>query len=93
MHSPGNYYTIQLLAASQENEINHYIQTHDLGGKTVSYRANRNGKDWYILTYGVYKTRQDAEEALEELPGTLRGLKPWVNTVAAVKVSMAKTAA
>jgi DamX protein len=93
MHSPGNYYTIQLLAASQENEINHYIQTHDLGGKTVSYRANRNGKDWYILTYGVYKTRQDAEEALEELPSTLRGLKPWVNTVAAVKVSMAKTAA
>ncbi len=86
--APSSYYTIQLLASSRENDLQQYTRTHKLQGKATYYHSKTNGKDWYVLVYGLYKSRSEAQSALAKLPENLRAEKPWVKSIASVQKSM-----
>lgn len=89
--APSTYYTIQLLGASHEEEANSFIKTHSLQGKAIYYRTQRNGGSWYVVVYGLYKNRSEAQHALQQLPEDLRGSGAWVNSISNVHAGMGAT--
>lgn len=77
-------YTMQLMASRQLSDIKSFIAQHHLSKNAHYYSTQRNGKPMYILTYGSYKTQDQAVEALRELPPDLQSSHPWVKSFAAV---------
>lgn len=80
-----NDYTIQLLVTSNKTELNHYVQMYALDNKATYYAAKKNGRAHYVLLYGNYKTRSEAQADLLKLPLSVKGQKPWIKQVKQVK--------
>jgi DamX protein len=87
LKAPVHYFTIQLLASSSKIDVANYSKVHQLEGRAVYYHTRTNGKDGYVLVYGLYKNRADAQAALAKLPTALRARSPWIKSVGAVQAS------
>jgi len=92
--SAGHYYTIQLLGASSKGALDSYINTYNLQGNATYYQTKHQGKNWYVLVYGNYKTHAQAQTAIATLPAAVRAKKPWVKLMgnAETKTSTKSTA-
>ncbi len=75
---PKANYTIQLLSMLKEKQVQDFIKNNKLGTKATYYKSRAKGKDWYVVIYGNYANKLDAQFALAELPGSIRKLKPLV---------------
>ena len=71
-------FTIQLLSTSNKKPLLSYMKKYNLEDKSVLYKTTRNGKDWYVLFYGVFKTRKMAESFVNNLPEDARASGPWI---------------
>lgn len=85
---PSSYHTVQLLGSSSEKEVLAYINANQLQGKVAYYRGDNKGKDWYVVLYGLYKTRSEAQAAVSGLPESLKKKNPWVKSMASVQSSI-----
>ncbi len=81
----GKYYTLQVLGLSNEKLMLNFIQQNHLQGDTHYIQTSLNGKPWFILIYGIYKTEQEAVSAVHSLPSALQKYRPWPRTIASVK--------
>lgn len=82
LKAPLQHYTIQLLASSNKDALENYINAHGLEGKAKYYMTK---KQKYVLLYGVYKTRLEAQNSLSKLPADIKAVRPWVKQVGQVK--------
>src|SRR3989344_2030158 len=72
-HSPAhataaNGYTLQLMGLYETAPLKQFIQKNHLAGRATIRHTHFQGKDWYILTLGHYKTPQEAHQAMSQLP-------------------------
>lgn len=79
-------YTIQLLGTHNQSALLEFIQQHQLNEQTRYFTTLRQGKPWYVLTFGQYPTLQAAQNALSTLPSTLRVAKPWPRSFNSIQV-------
>lgn len=86
---PGHY-TLQLLGSSRASLAHQFIAAHGLRGKIAVVKTLRNGKEWYVLLYGVYGTKREALAALAALPAPLKTASPWLRSIASVRSTLAK---
>lgn len=86
----GNDFTLQVLALSNEKAMQSFIKENNLQAETHYIETSLQGKPWFILVYGIYKTQQDAHSAISSLPAALRKYQPWPRTLANVKSDMDK---
>ncbi|WP_022939840.1 AAA family ATPase [Psychromonas hadalis] len=78
-------YTLQLSAMSSEKSRQEFAETHQLPQKDVYlYQTIRNGKNWVVVIYGQFKTRQEANKMAKNLPNSFVNLDSWVKKYAAV---------
>lgn len=77
---PENY-TIQILGMQDEHKLKAFMNQSILKSKMSSYKTHREGKDWHVIVYGDFATKQQAEEALLKLPQDILKNKPWIRTV------------
>lgn len=82
---PASNYTIQLLITANKAELNRYAQTYNLGDKATYYASKKNGRASYILLYGNYKTRSEAQANLLKLPTAVKAQKPWIKQISQVR--------
>lgn len=78
-------YTIQLLASHNKKKLQYFVQAHGLQGKVQLRRSKRGGVEWYVLTFGEYKRRQNAINAFSQLPKEVTQYKPWVRALSEFK--------
>lgn len=83
--TPASYYTIQLLGSHERNDLLEFVQHHHLDSKAIYYKARFNGKPWYVLVYGTYRTQAQAEESLKQLPENVKNANPWVKSMGSVQ--------
>jgi DamX protein len=74
-------YTIQLTNGSNKEQIMQFIKKHNLQNKATYHQDTHNGKVSYSVVYGSYKTREEAQKALSNLPASVRAQKPWIKTM------------
>jgi len=72
-----SHYALQLVAASKEYKIKEFITKHQLDKKAYYYTGEREGKPWYTVVYGDFKTKTAALEAAQILPASIKKLGPW----------------
>jgi DamX protein len=77
-----HHYAIQILAMHDKKKLLAFINSSQLNGKARYYCGTFQGKPWYVLIYGDYKTIEDAHKAILTLPEDIKKQKPWVRSYA-----------
>lgn len=86
--APASNFTIQLLASANKSELLRYIQANALDSQAMYYQTQRNGQDLFVLVYGLYTNRSEAQAALQKLPASIRAQQPWIKSMDTVKASL-----
>ncbi|MFP5382731.1 MAG: SPOR domain-containing protein [Gammaproteobacteria bacterium] len=69
-------FTLQFFASFNEKGVRQFVTRHANKGMR-SFRSVREGLPWYVAVGGNYRTKEDARNAVNGLPGELQELKPW----------------
>lgn len=77
-------YTLQLAAMTSMQEVQAFLDKHQLQNQVRIYPTLRNDTEWYIVTYRDYPTIQMARDAVNELPSALQSLGPWAKSLSQV---------
>ena len=79
----GKSYTLQLVGARELVTIGRYITLSGLNKSDLALvKTSKEGRDWYVLTYGVYTNKDRARRAIPRLPAYARKQKPWPRRLA-----------
>ncbi|PQQ24585.1 SPOR domain-containing protein [Photorhabdus hindustanensis] len=87
--TPANHYTLQLSSASRSDTLTAFAKKHDLTHYKV-YETKRNGKVWFVLIHGDYRSVSEAKQAVSSLPAEIQAKKPWVRTMQQVQQDLRK---
>lgn len=82
--TPKTHYTLQLVGANSSKNIQTFIKMHGLQNKASYYQTYNKGKAWYVIVYGDYKTKAEAQAALKKLPAAVQAHHPWPRDYASV---------
>lgn len=79
--SANAHYTIQLLSGRNQNDLKKFINKHPDIKHAVIRKTNLQGSEWYVLTYGVFSQKDEANKALLKLPN----LKGWIRPLTSLE--------
>ena len=88
MHAPKNGYTLQLMGNHHLSVLKSFVRRNHLEKNSKYYFATFHKSPWYMLTYGQYKTVNDAHKAIASLPKSLRKLSPWIKPMRSVQAEI-----
>ncbi|SFC37812.1 Sporulation related domain-containing protein [Marinospirillum celere] len=74
---PPNNFSLQLLASSEEATVRNFIENQDNPENFAYYQRDHAGSPW-VVVYGDFSNRAQAEAAREDLPASLQNLQPWL---------------
>ncbi|MGM0680155.1 MAG: SPOR domain-containing protein, partial [Pseudomonadota bacterium] len=78
LRQPADHYTLQLLAARQRDNLQAFIERHNLADNSAIFESRRNGEPWYAVAYGSFADRGDAQQAAGDLPDDI---EPWIRRI------------
>ncbi len=85
LHQNSKAYTLQILGVHDRQTLKKFIAKHHLND-LATFKTTYRNKNWYVLVYGIYPTRAMAEEALAELPASLRqNTQPWARSLDSIQ--------
>ncbi|KDM89908.1 hypothetical protein EA58_19825 [Photobacterium galatheae] len=85
--APETGFTVQVLGLSQNNGFAPYVAK--LPGQQpvwINQKTYRE-KPWYTLLYGHFKTVEEAQAAIQQLPGDIQSFGPFVRSLAKIHQS------
>jgi DamX protein len=74
----GGDFVIQLVGARDPDNVDAFIERHQLSGQAFKIHTWLDGESWYVLVMGPYPDYETANQALESLPEGLRTAGPFV---------------
>ena len=88
--APAESFTLQILGASSEANVQAYVERNGGGLRQTLgyYRSQRGGEPWFIVAYGEFTTREQADATLNRLPQALSAAGPWVRPIAAAQAEI-----
>jgi len=76
---PAEHYTLQLSGMQSRRSVEKFVVQYGRAqGQLHIYLTERNGKPWYVVIYGEYKSWGEAVRASKNLPGALANLDNWI---------------
>ena len=78
MSQPTSMYSIQLVTVSSGQRALAYIDNQRNPSDFGSYRLQRAGRILYVVVYGLFDSRAQAEAAATSLPVEVGNVQPWV---------------
>ncbi|WP_394146033.1 SPOR domain-containing protein [Vibrio atypicus] len=78
-------YTLQLAAVTSLEDVQKFLDRYQLGDKVYIYPTQRNGVEWFIISYDNYPTIQVARDAVATLPDDVQQLEPWAKSMSQVQ--------
>ena len=79
----GSRYTLQILGARAESSAQAFVREH--GAQYRYFKKQHQGQPLYVVTYGSFATRQEAQVALQGLSARVQAGKPWPRTFASIR--------
>lgn len=70
-------FTLQVMGASGKEALEKFIETQKNSDSLFLYEGRRNGKAWFVVTAGVYPSREAATTAMANLPAEQKKGGPW----------------
>ncbi len=70
-------YTIQIVASPSQENLFAFAKKHLEGKQTAYYQKSGQNKQWFILVYGIFPTREEALTTIDALPPSLQKNQPY----------------
>ena len=70
-------YTIQIVASPNQESLFAFANKNFANKQTAYYQKTNQEKQWYILLYGIFTTRDEALTAIETLPADIQKNQPY----------------
>ena len=77
-----------MVGSSSEAKIQ--SMARESGGEYRYFKKIHQGRPLYVLTYGNFTNRADAQAALKTLPAKLQAGKPWPRTIGSIQQEMSR---
>jgi DamX protein len=85
---PASRFTVQLLATASRERWQSYLAARASETRLAGFQMRRDGAIWYVVLFGSYATRAEAEGAATRLPASLGQVEPWVRTFGSIHAIM-----
>lgn len=79
------HYTVQILGMHNKAKLKNFVNDAKLQGKVRYCRGAHQGKPWYVVVYGEYATKDEAQKVLAGLPEEVKKQKPWIRSFASLQ--------
>lgn len=86
-----SHYTLQLVAGNNIETLHKYIQRYSPQSPFAIYRSTRENQPWYGLVYNSFASKQQAFNAVKQLPKQTQRQKPWVREWSALQNELSTT--
>ena len=88
--APAQSFTLQILAASSEANVQAFVERNRSGLRQALgyYRSQRAGAPWFVVVYGEFATREEADATLNRLPEALSAAGPWARPITAAQAEI-----
>jgi hypothetical protein len=83
--NPGHF-TLQLAAMGDEQDVKEFIKQQAQAGRFAYYRKKQKGRNFFVVIYGSFANRADAEKAAARFAS----LKPWIRDFGSIQEIMSK---
>ena len=83
-------FTLQMLGATEEASVQKFLARYPSLKDIAYYRTTLRDRDWYVVVYGLYASKDAAKQALNDLPKGLRESGPWARSVESVQQEIRK---
>lgn len=84
------YWTIQILAFKELQRVQSFIDDHKIASNAAYFVEKTREGTIFKLVYGVFPSKQEADDARAKLSSSLKQHGPWLRSVASVKAIIAK---
>ncbi|GAA4358458.1 SPOR domain-containing protein [Kangiella marina] len=84
-------YSLQLFSHSEKAAAKSFQGSLDLADSYV-YPADIEGKIRYRVLWGAFKTRAEAQQAIDSLPSEILAQKPWIRQFSAISQEVSTSA-
>ena len=81
---------IQLLAVTQKQVVDDFIEQYALQLTAYTYQTQRNGKTWWVVTTGSFTSMNDAQQGMKNLPASILKNKPFYKKISKIKQEIAR---
>lgn len=81
-------YIVQLLGTFSQESADMFRSEWQDQIPLYTYRGSYKGRDWFVVTTGIFSDPFSAQEALEELPEQIRSQSPWIRPLSQVKSAL-----
>lgn len=81
-------FTLQMVSVSSMERAVTFVERQRDPENFAIYRALRDGRELYVVTYGLYSNRAAATQAVDQLVGELADMQPWIRPLASVQESV-----
>ena len=88
LKQPANNWSLQILAGHEAETLLSYIQQQKLGDKVAYFRKRLGNRDWHVILYGQYKSKEQAKAVIPYLPKYIQQNKPWPKDLKSVQKSI-----
>lgn len=87
---PKHHYTIQLFGSGNEEQVEQYINKHQLTGSVAYFYSKRDDKPWYSVIYGSFPDAETARSAVISQGGLFQN-SPWVRQFKGIQAGIRNT--
>ena len=85
-----NRYTLQLLGTHTLSTVKDFIRDQGSLDGLSYFETIHNGREWFVVVYGLYRNRSQAIAGIEALPRDLRALTPWARGLRGIQQDIRK---
>ncbi|SEI78102.1 Sporulation related domain-containing protein [Azotobacter beijerinckii] len=72
-----------MLGTRSESSAQSFVRTQGAGYRY--FRKLHQGQPLFVVTYGSFASRDEAQAAIKNLPASVQASKPWPRTLASVQ--------
>ncbi|MDN3648364.1 SPOR domain-containing protein [Reinekea marina] len=73
-------FTMQLVGVRDRSKLDSVTKEFSAPEKVDIVETTYQGKPWFVLIYGQFNSKAEAEKALTELPKRFEGESPWIRS-------------
>lgn len=73
-------FTMQLLGVHDREKLGAVVEEFEARDLVDIVETTYQGKPWFVLIYGQFETKTEAQKALGELPARFKNESPWIRS-------------
>ena len=92
LRQPVDAFTLQLLTVSSQERAVAFVNAQQYPEQFAVYRLRRDGRALFVVVYGLFDSRDEAQAIAVNLPESISKISPWARPLAQIQDAIRTTA-